>query len=112
MEKIESSLSVPTVTANVIQSNQAPRSDETFPVSAMPAFTSAVSTNIDLSQKNILWAKVETAGVAIPLPIDYCRSVSLVSEAHANHVMKQCPTLTFERLRTPIPVTVASPDAQ
>ena len=78
----------------------------------MPAFTATVSTIIDFSQKNILWAKVEGAGVAIPLPIDSCCSVSLVSEAHANYVMKQCPTLIFERLPTPIPVTVASPDAQ
>ena len=110
VEKIESSLSVSTVTAEVTQSNQAPGSDETFPIFGMPAFIFGmpVSTNIDLSQKNILWAKVESAGVAIPLPIDSCCSVSLVSEAHANHVMKQCPTLTFEHLPTPIPV---SPDA-
>ena len=53
-----------------------------------------------------------SAGVAIPLPIDSCCSVSLVSEAHANHVMTECPTLTFERLPTPIPVTVTSTDAQ
>ena len=112
MEKIESSPSVSTVTAEVTQSNQAPRSDETFPIFGMSAFTAAVSTNFDLSQKNILWAKVESAGVAIPLPIDSRCSVSLVSEAHANHVMKQCPTFTFERLPTPIPVTVANTDAQ
>ena len=112
MEKFESSPSISTVTAEVTQSNQAPRSDETFPIFSMPAFTAAVSTNIDLSQKNILWAKVESAGVAIPLPIDSCCSVSLVSEAHANHVMTQCPTLTFERLTTLIQVTVASMDAQ
>ena len=111
VEKLESGPSVPTATAEVTQSNQAPRSDETFPIFGMLAFTAAVSTNIDSSQKNILWAKVESAGVAIPLPIDSCCSVSLVSEAHASHVMKQCPTLTFERLPTPIPVTVASPDA-
>ena len=112
LEQIESSPSVSTVTAEVTQNNQAPRSDETFPIFGMPAFTTAVSTNIDLSQKTILWAKVESAGVAISLPIDSCCSVSLVSEAHANHVMEQCPTLTFERLPTPIPVTVVSPDAQ
>ena len=76
----------------------------------MSAFTAAV--NIDLIQKNVLWHKVESAGVAIPLPVDSCCGVSLLSEAHANHVMKQCPTLTFERLPTPIPVTVASTDAQ
>ena len=58
VEKIESSPSVSTVTAEVTQSNQASRSDETLPIFSMPAFTAAVSTNIDLSQKNILWAKV------------------------------------------------------
>ena len=112
VEKIESSPSVSTVTAQITQSNQAPRSDETVPIFGMPAFTAAVSTNIDLSQKNILWAKVESAGVAIPLHIDSCCSVRLVSEAHANHAMKQCPTLTSEHLSTTFPVTVASPDAQ
>ena len=112
VEKIESSPSVPKVTAEVTQSNQAPRSDETFPIFGMPAFTAAVSTNTDLSQNNILWSKVESAGVAIPLPIDSCCSVSLVSETHANHIMKQCPILTFERLPTPILFTVVSPDAQ
>ena len=112
VEKIEYSPSVPTVTAEVTQSNQAPRSDETFPIFGMPAITAAVSTKIDLSQKHILWAKVESVGVAIPLPIDSCFSVNLVSEVHAIHVMKQHTTLAFERYPTPVPVTVVSPDTQ
>ena len=112
VKKIESSLSVQTVTGKVAQSNQTPRSDETFPLFGITALAATVSTNIDLSQKNILWAKVKTAGVAITLPIDSCCSVSLVSVDHENYVMKKLPTLIFECFPTPIPVTVASPDPQ
>ena len=86
--KIGSNPSVPPVTAEVTQSNQVPRPDKTFTIFDTPALTAAVSTIIDLIPKNILWVKVESAGVAIPLPIDSCCSVSVVSKAPANHVMK------------------------
>ena len=82
------------------------------PVFGLPAVSdvsSQLQNCLNLSQKNILWCKVESGGIPIPLPIDSCCSVSLVSQAHAMNVSKNCPNLNYEALANPIPVSVASP---
>ena len=65
----------------------------------------------DLADKSILWAKVMSAGVSVPLPLDSCCSVSLVSQNHAETVVKFNPALQFTKLEQPIPVSVAGPNS-
>ena len=36
-------------------------------------------SDLDLANKNILWTRVTSAGIPLPLPIDSCYSLSLVS---------------------------------
>ena len=68
-------------------------------------------SNLDLANHNILWFSVSSAGVALPLPLDTCCSVSLVSKKHADHILKNCPNLQFLRVEQPITVSVASTSA-
>ena len=65
--------------------------------------------NFDLANKNILWCPVSSAGVSLPLPLDTCCSVSLVSKQHADKVLQIRPDLAFSRLEQPVTVSVASP---
>ena len=85
------------------------------PLFSMPATTSlpvnASFSAFDLAGKNILWAKVTSAGVSLPLPLDSCCSVSLVSQNHAETVVKFNPALQFTKLEQPIPVSVAGPNS-
>ena len=67
--------------------------------------------NFDLANKNILWCPVSSAGVSLPLPLDTCCSVSLVSKQHADKVLQIRPDLAFSRLEQPVTVSVASPSA-
>ena len=62
--------------------------------------------------KNILWTCVTSAGIPLPLPIDSCCSLSLVSKAHTEVIVKAHPTLKFTKLSTPLSVSVANPQAQ
>ena len=82
---------------------------------SMPATTSlpfnASFSVSDLADKNILWAKVTSAGVSLPLPLDSCCSVSLVSQNHAETVVKFNPALQFTTLEQSIPVSVAGPNS-
>ena len=81
----------------------------------MPATTSlplnASFSVSDLADKNILWAKVTSAGVSLPLPLDSCCSVSLVSQNHAETVVKFNPALQFTKVEQSIPVSVAGPNS-
>ena len=63
--------------------------------------------DMDLASKNILWTKITSAGVSLPLPLDSCCSVSLVSQKHAETVAKVNPNLKFTKLEQHIPVSVA-----
>ena len=85
------------------------------PLFSMPATTSlpinASFSAFDLADKSILWAKVTSAGVPLPLPLDSCCSVSLVSQNHAKTVVKFNPALHFTKLEQPIPVSVAGPNS-
>ena len=71
-------------------------------------------SDLDLANKNILWTHVTSAGIPLPLPIDSCCSLSLVSKAHAEVIVKAHPTLKSTKLSTPPPisVSVANPQAQ
>ena len=85
------------------------------PLFGMPAVTpsapfSSVSA-LDLAHRNILWTSITSCGVSLPLPLDSCCSVSLVSQNHAELVAKASPTLLFTKLEQPIPVSVAGPSS-
>ena len=81
----------------------------------MPAVTALPSnsqlSDLDLADKNILWTKVTSAGVTLPLPLDSCCSVSLVSQKHADTVARQHPNLRFTKLERQLPVSVAGPNS-
>ena len=53
-----------------------------------------------------------TAIPNLPLPIDSCCSLSLVSKAHADVIAKKHPHLTFTKLQSSLPVAVANPSSQ
>ena len=74
-------------------------------VFSQPAITAVPShleiSDLDLANKNILWTRVTSAGIPLPLPIDSCCSLSLVSKAHAEVIVKAHPTLKFTKLSNP-----------
>ena len=75
------------------------------------AFPSSVhQSGLDLA--NRLCTSVTSAGIKIPLPIDSCCSISLVSKKHADLVSQNCPELKFTKLATPLPVSVASAESK
>ena len=65
--------------------------------------------DLDLANKHILWAHITSAGVALPLPLYSCCSLSLVSKAYAETFGLKHPQLTFTNLPSPLPVAVANP---
>ena len=67
---------------------------------------------LDLANKHILWTPITSAGVSLPLPIDNCCSLSLVSKAHADAIALKHPHLTFTKLPSSLPVAVANPSSQ
>ena len=67
---------------------------------------------LDLANKHILWTPITSAGVSLPLPIDSCCSLSLVSKAHADVIAQKHPHLTFTKLQSSLPVAVANPSSQ
>ena len=79
-------------------------------VTAIPSHLSI--SDLDLANKHILWAPITSAGVALPLPLDSCCSLSLVSKAHAEIIAQKHPQLTFTKLQSPLPVAVANPSSQ
>ena len=90
-------------------------SDSQDPLFGMPAVPRPLSlssvSDLDLANKNILWTKISSAGVSLPLPLDSCCSVSLVSQNHATAVAKTHPNLKFTKLEQQIPVSVAGPNS-
>ena len=81
-----------------------------------PAITAVPShldiSDLDLVNKNILWTRITSAGIPLPLPLDSCCSLFLVSQAHADVICKTHPAMKFTKLSTPLPVSVANPQAQ
>ena len=98
----------PTPTAPVASSSQG----QLF---GMPAITptAQISSNSapDLATRHILWTKITSAGVSLPLPLDTCCSVSLVSQTHAELVNRIRPDLSFTKLEQHVPVSVAGPSS-
>ena len=83
------------------------------PSFSCPAITTVASNSSQISElvlanKNILWTPVTSAGVSLPLLLDSCCSLSLVSKEHADLVLQKCPEMTFTKLSTPLTVTAAS----
>ena len=82
----------------------------------MPAITSLPNhlslSNLQLGQNNILWTPITSAKVLLSLSLDTCHSLSLVSKAHADIICQKYPNLQFTKLKTPLPVAVATPDSQ
>ena len=78
-------------------------------VNALPS--SVQQSGLDLANQNILWTPVASAGIKIPLPIDSCCSISLVSKKHADLVSQNCLDLKFTKLATPLSVSVASAES-
>ena len=52
----------------------------------------------DLSNRNILRTRVKSGSFSLPLPIDSCCSVSLVSGSHTDHLLASQPNLQFTPL--------------
>ena len=67
---------------------------------------------LDLANKHILWTPITSAGVSLPLPIESCCSLSLVSKAHVYVIALKHPHLTFTKLLSSLPVAVANPSSQ
>ena len=59
-----------------------------------------------------MWNPITSAGVSLPLPIDSCCSLSLVSKAHADVIAQNHPHLTFTKIQSSLPVAVANPSSQ
>ena len=47
--------------------------------------------------------------MSLPLPPNTCCSVSLVSQQHADHILKSRPDLQFSRIEQHVNVSLASP---
>ena len=60
------------------------------PAYSCPAVTTVsnhlILSDLDLANKHILWAPITSVGVALPLPLDSCRSLSLVSKVHVETI--------------------------
>ena len=74
-------------------------------VNALPSQPTVTALN--LANRHILWAPVQ-----LPLPLDSCCSLSMVSKTHTELVSQKCPNLSYKKLATPLSVSVASPDSQ
>ena len=49
-------------------------------------------SGLDLA-KNFLWIRITSAAIPLPLPLDSCCSLSLVSQAHADAICNVYPTM-------------------
>ena len=79
-------------------------------VNALPS--SVHQLGLDLANRNILWTPVTPAGIKIPLPLDSCCSISLVSKKHTDLVSQNCVDLKFTNLAAPLSVSVASAESK
>ena len=78
-------------------------------VFGLPAVTSPGGT---LKERHILWTPVVSAGEKLPLPLDSCCSVSLVSCSHTDLVVaSKRPQLKYQSLEKPVAVSVADAKA-
>ena len=93
MEKLERPLNPIALVASHVPSGAVSGTDilKQAPAYSCPAVTAIPShlsiSDLDLANKHILWAPITSAGVALPLPLDSCCSLSLVSKAHAEVII-------------------------
>ena len=113
LEKIEG---FPQSSSNIISPSSVQPEFLQAPAYGCPAITSLPNhlplSELNLAHKRILWTLITSAGVSLPLPLDSCCSLSLVSKTHADLVCEKYPNLKFTRLPNPIPVAVATPNSQ
>ena len=50
--------------------------------------------------------------MSLPLPLDSCCSMSLVSQSHADVICQKSPQWTYQRLKQPIPLAVVTSATQ
>ena len=93
----------------VVTSDQPSSSTPLFGLPAVTIPAPSATQEAQLQQRNILWISVTSAGQQLPLPLDSCYSVSLVSKVHADFVASKRSDLKYCALQDPISVTAADP---
>ena len=97
-----------------------PSSNEPFDVELQPTaqqqtvfgLPAVANPGGTLKERHILWTPVVSAGEKLPLPLDSCCSVSLVSHSHADRVASKRPQLNYQSLEKPVAVSVADANVQ
>ena len=82
------------------------------PLFGLPAVTippPSAKPEAQLHQRNILWTSVTSEGQRLPLPLDSCCCVSLVSQVHADLVGSKRADLNYCALEESISVTAVEP---
>ena len=92
-----------------VASDQSSLSTPLFGLPAVTIPAPSAKPEAQLHQRNILWTSVTSAGQCLPLPLDSCCSVSLVSKVHADFIASKRPNLKYCPLEEPISVTAADP---
>ena len=92
-----------------VASDQSSLSTPLFGLPAVTIPAPSAKPEAQLHQRNILWTSVTSAGQRLPLPLDSCCSVSLVSKVHADFIASKRPHLKYFPLEEPISVTAADP---
>ena len=88
MQCIAKGLNVSEPMPSPAASLQPSSSEQLFGIPAISSIPTLNVVGVDLLQYNISWTKVESAGFPLPLPLDSCCSLSLVTQHHAEHFAK------------------------
>jgi len=73
-----------------------------FGLPAVTISAPSAKPEAQLHQRNILWTSVTSAGQRLPLSLDSCCSVSLVSKLYADFIASKRPNLKYYPLEGPI----------
>ena len=84
---------------------------DNVPMFGMPSRVTHKVGLPNLANKHIMWCKVQSGGIDLPLPLDSCCLVSLCSLDHAKHMQAKYPNYKWVKLPSPIPIHVANDDA-
>ena len=76
-----------------VASDQSSLSTPLFGLPALIIPAPSAKPKAQLHQRNILWTSVTSAGQRLPLPLDSCCFVSLVSKVHAGFIASKQPNL-------------------
>ena len=96
-------------TSTSVASDQPSLSTPLFGLPTITIPAPSTKPEAQLHQRNILWTSVTSAGQRLPLPLDSCCSVSLVSKVHADFIASKRSNLKYCPLEEPISVTAADP---